>query len=294
MLRGTHINFPVLSIYKRVLYSILGKRIYSLHFVPVKENIMRALGITTLTLTLTLLAAPLAAQERSLNFALRGGGSVAPSYPGASDYDVLPDLGLTFGGLRWGSFETGKGIGAVPENGLSLRPALRVLGDRNAQDNPELAGLADRDTAVELGLGLVYQQTDWMAFGELRKGVTGHSAVTGTLGMDAIMRPSSRFTFTAGPRVSFGDSEFASTYFGVSGTEAAASSFDAFEADGGALGAGFEIGARYELNDDWSLDGLLGYEKLIGDAGDSPITSTGSDDQWRLRIGLSREFTLRF
>ncbi len=48
------------------------------------------------------------------------------------------------------------------------------------------------------------------------------------------------------------------------------------------------------MNDKWSINGLLGYEKLIGDAGDSPITAVGSDDQWSISIGLSREFTLKF
>ena len=94
-----------------------------------------------------------------------------------------------------------------------------------------------------------------------------------------------------GPRVSFGDDTFASTYFGVPETTA---NFAAFEAEGGALGAGFEINAVFDLSDTWAIDGALGYERLLGDASDSPITVGGSEDQWSLRIGLRREFTLRF
>lgn len=232
-----------------------------------------------------------AAQERSLNFALRGGAAVAPSYPGAGTYEVGPDLGLRFGSLKWGKFAIGNGADGVSKNGVSFRGAFRILGDRTAADHAELAGLQDIDTAIELGLGLRYQQTTWRAFGEIRKGVTGHSGVTGTLGADAIFRPSDRWKISMGPRVSFGDATFADTYFGV---DAATANFAAFEADGGALGAGFEINAVFDLNDTWAIDGALGYEKLLGDAADSPITAVGSEDQWSVRIGLRREFTLRF
>ena len=231
------------------------------------------------------------AQERSLNFALRGGMAVAPSYPGAAGYEVGPDLGFVFGSLKLGRFSIGTGIDAVPTNGLSVRGAFRILGDRTAADHAELVGLRDIDTAVELGFGLTYQQSTWRAFGEVRKGVSGHSGVTGTLGADAVFRPNDRWRITMGPRVSFGDDTFADTYFGV---PTATANFAAFEADGGVLGAGFEINAIYDLSDTWAVDGALGYEKLLDDAGDSPITAAGSKDQWTLRIGLRREFTLRF
>ncbi|UWR24298.1 MipA/OmpV family protein [Sulfitobacter sp. S190] len=239
-------------------------------------------------------AAPVLAQDREISFALRGGLAVAPSYPGADDYEVGPDLGFAFGGLSWGRVNIGRGIGAAPQDGLSFRGAFKVIGDREADDNSELLGLDDVSTAVELGIGATYRQANWLAFGEVRKGVTGHSGWTGTLGADAIFKPDDRWTITAGPRVSFGDSDFADTYFGITDDEATASSFGAFDADGGALGAGFEVQASYLLSEQWSVEGALGYERLLGDAADSPITELGSDDQWRLRIGLSRKFSLNF
>lgn len=262
-------------------------------FATMKAMPMRTPLVASL-IAATAFATPAVAQERFLNFSLGGGVVAAPSFPGSGDFDVEPDLGFKFGALQWGGIRAGNGIGELPANGFGVRGAFRVLGDRDADDNPELAGLTERDTAVELGLGLVYQQTNWMAFGEVRKGVTGHSAWTGDVGADYIYRPTDRLTLTAGPRVSFGESEFAQDYFGVTQAEADASGFDAFDADGGALGAGFAIGAEYELSPNWSLDGELGYERLINDAGDSPITAIGDEDQWSLRIGVSREFTLRF
>ncbi|MFY0646831.1 MipA/OmpV family protein [Sulfitobacter geojensis] len=240
------------------------------------------------------MALPLAAQDRSLNFGIGIGAVGQRAYPGADDYEGSADLKFTFGNLTWGNVDIGAGIGNVPANGMSLGGALRVIGSRKVDDNPELAGLSDIDTAVELGLGLTFQQTHWRAFGEVRQGFGGHDGVAGTLGADVIFRPTDRWTVTAGPRLNLGDSEYAGTYFGVTGAEALGSNFNAFDADGGVLGAGVEIGATYRIDKDWSVEGLLSYEKLLNDAADSPITQIGSENQLSLRIGLSRAFTLNF
>lgn len=247
-----------------------------------------------LGLVLAGLAVPAVAQERSFNFALGGGVAAVPDYPGSDDYSAVPDLGFTFGSLKWGAANFGNGIGAVPDNGFSVRGAFKIRRDRKAEDHRELTGLKDIDTAVELGLGVAYQQTNYMVFGEVRQGFGGHSGVTGTLGADVIIRPDNRWTFTAGPRINLGDSEYASTYFDVSPTEAAASRFAAYDADGGILGAGISIGATYQIDDRWAMESQFTYEKLMNAAEDSPITANGSDDQITLSIGLSRAFTLRF
>jgi len=237
---------------------------------------------------------PAAAQDRSFNFSLRGGVAVAPSYMGSDSSEVNADGGFRFGALSFGGRSFGAGIGNVPENGVSVGGAFRVIGSRDAEDDPELFGLEDIDTAVELGLSLTYRQERWLAFGEVRQGFGGHDGVTGTLGADMIFRPSDRFTIAAGPRLNLGDADYANTYFGVSADEAVTSNFAAFDADGGLLGTAFQVQGTYELNDNWAVEGLLSYERLRNSAADSPITLGGSDDQWRLSIGLSRAFTLRF
>ncbi len=248
-----------------------------------------------LSLLLTLGAAlPAAAQERSFSFALRGGLAVTPDYPGADDYELGPDLGFTFGSLSWGRLNVGQGIGTEPATGLSFRGAFRFIGERDSSDHAELAGLDDIDPAVELGFGTVYRERNWQAFGELRHGIGGHEGFTGTLGADLILRPTERFTLLAGPRVNFGDDDYAGTYFGVTPAEAATSAYSAYDPDGGALAAGIEVQGTYTINDRWAVEGAVSYERLLNDAADSPITQSGSEDQWRMRLGLSRTFNLRF
>lgn len=253
---------------------------------------MRVLSFVTVSALALVSALPAAAQERSFNFALGLGAGAAPEYMGSDEMTGVAVPTFTFGSFKWGDFSTGNGVRGVPDNGVSLNAAFRVLGERTAANSPELAGLADIDLAVELGFGLAYQQTSWMAFGEVRKGVTGHSGVTGTVGADYIMRPNDRFTIKIGPRVNFGNDEYANTYFGV--PTGSTANFAAYNATGGALGAGVQMTGSYFLDDNWSLDGGVSYEKLLGDAADSPITLNGSEDQWRVSIGLSRQFTLNF
>lgn len=255
---------------------------------------MRKTALFALTFSTVLAAMPALAQEKSFNFALRGGVAAVPSYPGSGDYEAAPDLGFTFGALTWGGRSFGNGIGNIPDNGFAFRGAFKFIGERDDDDYPELAGLEDIDPAVELGFGLIYRETNWQAFGEVRRGFGGHEGVTGTLGADLIFRPTDRWTITAGPRVNLGNTEYASTYFGVSAAEAAASSFGAYDADGGVLGAGFEVEGIYRLNNLWAVESSLTYERLQNSAADSPITQAGSEDQWRVSIGLSRAFTLNF
>lgn len=256
---------------------------------------MRLPSLITLSVVAGLCAAVQAsAQERVLSFALSGGVAAVPAYPGSNDYEAAPDLGFEFGALNWGRIKLGKGIGVRPDAGLSFRGAFNVVGERDPADHPELAGLTDIDTAVELGFGIVYRQTNWEAFGEVRQGFGGHDGVTGTLGADLVFRPSDRWTLKAGPRISMGNQNYAQTYFGVSAAEAGASRFGAFDAGGGILGAGVKMQATYDLNDTWAVEGMLSYEQLQNDAADSPITASGSKDQWSLSLGLKRAFTLRF
>ncbi|KIN61974.1 MltA-interacting MipA family protein [Sulfitobacter noctilucicola] len=239
-------------------------------------------------------ALPLAAQERSFNFALGAAVTATPDYLGSGNREAGGKVIFKFGELNFGGRSFGTAIGEVPDNGVSVGGAFRFLGERDAEDNPELAGLTDIDAAVELGLGVTYRQTNWLAFGEVRQGFGGHDGVTGTLGADLIMRPTDRWTVTAGPRLNLGNSNFANTYYGVSAADAGTSGFGAFDAEGGLLGAGLQVGASYRMTEKWTMDWVLSYEKLMNDAADSPITMGGSEDQLNVSFGLSRAFTLRF
>lgn len=253
---------------------------------------MRATGHLAALLALLPLAA--AAQGGpELGFRLGAGAEIAPDYFGSEDYDAVPNLQFRFdyldaGRLRFGSPDDDADMG------LGIRGSFRVVPERDVSEFDELTGLNDVDTAVELGLGLGYEAETFEVFGDLRYGVTGHESVVGEVGADLIARPSDRLELSLGPRLFLGSDEYAETYYSVSPAEAAASDFAAFGAEGGVLSTGVELGASYEINDLYSVEGSVGYRRLQGDAADSPIVENGTRDQYKATIGITRRFTLGF
>ena len=223
---------------------------------------------------------------------LRAGVHVSPSYLGSDDYDLGPDIAARFDYVRFpGGFEYGSSRTVGFRSGWGIQGSFRYLGER---EDDAIEGLDDIPWSLEAGLGLGYEQRNWRAFADVRYGFVGHNAWTGELGADAIAYPLEGLTLTAGPRLQFGTDNFAETYFGISPEESAASGLDQYSANGGLLATGVEVGARYLFNERWGVEGAIGYDRLVNDAADSPITGQGSADQYTARIGITRRISLDF
>lgn len=230
----------------------------------------------------------------AIGFTLRAGVGVQPDYFGADEGEAAPFLGGTLNYLQLGGFTFGDPDPLYVPTGPSFGASFRYIGERDDDDNKELAGLDDVDATLELGAGLSYSTGDLRVFGDVRYGFFGHEAFVGEIGADVFLRPTDRLTLRAGPRALFGTEDYADTYFGVSSREAAVSGgeFDAFDADGGLISAGVELGAGYQLSPNWGIDAVVTYERLQNDAADSPISF--EDDQVSASIGITRRFTLGF
>ncbi|TFL19844.1 MipA/OmpV family protein [Jannaschia formosa] len=230
----------------------------------------------------------------ALGFTLRGGVGTAPTYSGSNSNEAVPDLGFELNYLNLGGFTFGNPDPLYRPEGFGVTGSFRYIGERDASDEADLTGLEDVDDSLELGIGLRYAADNYQVFGNVRYGVVGHESFVGELGADAFLRPNDRLTLRAGPRAFFGDQDYASTYYGVTAAESAASggNLATYDADGGLLSTGVEFGAGYRINDDWGIDAAVTYERLRNDAQDSPISL--DDDQFSARIGLTRRFTLGF
>ena len=228
----------------------------------------------------------------AIGFTLGAGVQAKPDYFGAGDSEA----GAAFSGelnyLRLGGFTFGNPDPLFEPRGFGVTGSFRFIGERDDDDNEELAGLEDVDAALEIGAGLRYATPVYEVFGNVRYGVVGHESFVGELGADVFARPSDRLTLSLGPRALFGDEDYAATYFGVTPDEAVASDFDAFEADGGLVSTGVEFGASYRLSDNWGVDASVNYDVLRSDAADSPITE--DDESISASIGITRRFTLGF
>lgn len=242
---------------------------------------------------LATIAAPLgaAAQENDagVTFRFGAGPGIGPGYFGDDDIAGRPAFKFELEELRLGG--VGR-TGAADDYGIDFAGSVRFIGERTADDDPELAGLADIDRAFELGGGLSYNAPGYAVFAKLRYGVIGHESFVAELGSDIYYRPTDQLTFKAGPRLLLGDDTYAQTYFGVTAEESAASSFDAFDARGGIISAGARAEAKYAISDDWEVVGTIRYDQLRDDAAGSPITQ--SDDQISGSLVLTRRITFGF
>ncbi len=230
-----------------------------------------------------------AAQSNGVEVTLGAGAVYAPGYFGSDEAVLGPTGSFALERLRFGSVAIGEGDNTY---GFGYHGGFRYIGARKAADYPELKGLIDLDASVELGGGLHYAASEYYLYADVRYGVIGHESFVAEVGADAYYRPTQELTLAAGPRVLLGSDDYAQTYFGVTGAEAAASSFDSFQAGGGVISSGLEASATYQFNDDWGVVGTVRYDLLREDAAASPITL--SDDQLSVGIVLTRKVSFGF
>lgn len=225
-------------------------------------------------------------------FTILGGVAASPEYFGSDEYTVGPNLGFR---LDYLSFGNGRTIGNLDpwaeRTGLNFRGSFRYIRERDSSDFDELAGLEDIDAAFEAGAAISYGTENFSTFVEARRGFGGHEGWVGEIGADAILRPTDRLRLSMGPRLFFGDDTYSDTYFGVTPAESSAA-LGAYDPEGGMVSAGVEFGARYQINDLWGLEGAVTWEKFTDDAADSPIVKQGDDEQWGIRFGVTRVFSI--
>ncbi|ADZ68762.1 MipA/OmpV family protein [Polymorphum gilvum] len=218
-----------------------------------------------------------------------GVGAIAkPRYDGADSYLIAP-----FPIISVGRFYL-PGLGQVADGeqraGIFFYPAFGFVGKRSASDSAWLTGTRKIDWALELGAGGGFRTEHLRVFAELRQGINGHTGQVGEIGADAIVRPMDRIEVSFGPRAGFASSEYMDTYFSVSAAEAAAGPLTQYKAGGGFKSVGLEARVSYDWTDHVRLHLRGGYDRLIGDAADSPIVKAGSKDQFSVGAGISYRF----
>lgn len=220
-----------------------------------------------------------------------GAGLMAqPRYPGSDETIFVPYPLFAVG--RFYVPGVGDVGGGDSVRRITVYPSFNFIGKREASDSNELEGMEDVDWALEVGLGVAYRY-DWIrGFVEVRQGFNGYSGQVADFGLDAIATPTEDLTLTLGPRAGWGSSDYMKTYFGISASEAADSPLydNSYDAGAGFNTVGLAATANYALTEKVTLRMLGGWNRLIGDAGDSPIVKAGSENQFYGGAGLTYRF----
>jgi outer membrane scaffolding protein for murein synthesis (MipA/OmpV family) len=241
------------------------------------------------------------------------GGGIAPEYEGADDYGFQPG-GVIQGKVDGFDFQVrGPNIYVdllrdAPESRWNLiaGPVAQVRFERNSRndiDDPRVAALGTRDTAVELGgyvgIGrkgfLIPPASLTFDLAFVRDVAGAHDSFILTPGV-ALSSPLSQRSFARlGVTADYVGKGYGRTYFDV----AALPNPDALPAYA-TRGSGLKsIGTTFLLTHDlggdnrkgWALFGLTGYKRLLGQYARSPIVRDGgSADQFLGIAGIAYAF----
>lgn len=208
------------------------------------------------------------------------GAEYEPVSPGVDKYEVdaLPMIEAVYKDRYF--IGTRRGIGGYifksdddPEYGIGL--ALGYDGGREESDaRTELDGLGDIDGSAEAVLFAEGEVGPVELEFEIAHGLNsdGHDGVRAELGASMDYNVSERFQIEAGPFLTYGDSNYIQSYYGVSSQQAARSNtYSQYDASGGFESYGLEISTNYAFTDNIFFMGGVEYTRLMGDAKDSPI-----------------------
>jgi outer membrane protein len=186
--------------------------------------------------------------------------------------------------------DDGFGIEIVNVDGFAFGPVGNFEDKRTAKDVG--AALPEVDFSLELGGVIKYELGNRFRLrGELRKGLTGHKGWIGTAGADVIFRDADRWLFSIGPRVTWSDNKYQDAWFSVAPADSVPSGLPAFDAGGGIQAYGGTMSFLTQFSKHWGIETYAKYDRLTGDAADSPIVMThGSRDQFSFGAALTYTF----
>lgn len=261
---------------------------------------MKAARLLRLALPPILLgsAVPTLAQDNSPGWTISIGPGVyfRPEFPGARDLELRPWPVIDI--RRAGTdplFETpdeGFGFGIVGDEDFRIGPAFQIEHGRDEED--AIPGIGDVGTTIEGGaFAELYVAPALRLRGEVRKGFGGHKGVVADIGADVIFgTPAEGLNFSIGPRLRLANARYVRAFFGVNPEQSALTGLPVYNVDGGLHSAGALAFANYQFDRRWGIQGYARYDRLLGDAKNSPLvlSSVGSRDQYEVGIGLSFSF----
>ncbi|MET0315127.1 MAG: MipA/OmpV family protein [Hansschlegelia sp.] len=227
---------------------------------------------------------------------LKATGAVAPKFEGSGKYGPTGFAGVSLRRpdepWKFGAPDDGFGFALINTPWLQVGPVGRLRAERDSSDDHKFRGMDDIDYAIEPGVFVeVYPLDILRVRGELRRGFWGHDGLVGNVSVDLIKHVD-RITLSAGPRMELGDHDFMDTYFGVSGKEALRNGrVSPYKADGGVKSVGVAAAATYDWTEHWSTTLFGRYNRLTGDAADSPVAKTlGTKNAYTVGLGVGYSF----
>ena len=225
------------------------------------------------------------------------GAQIEPEYPGSDSSQIAPLVDISVARIgkqfEFGAPDDSFDLKLIQTNAFSAGPALAITGKRKESDVGSPVGNVNR--GLEVGAFVqIFPTEHFRLRAELRQSLGGHEGLVGSFGADAVLRNGDKYDFSIGPRLLFSNATHQRAYFGVSEKVAGMTDLGPYSPDGGLYAVGVTSGFHYDLGNRWGIFGYGRYEKLIGDASNSPIVEAlGSPHQLSGGLGISYLFNLK-
>lgn len=227
---------------------------------------------------------------------LKLNGIIEPEFLGSDDYSGIgyPSFSFRKAGTPEGfaAADDGIDLSLFGNEYFSVGPVGRYASGRYNGSSRELKGLDSIPWTVQLGAYGEVWPTEWLRGRlEVRHGLNGNTGFVADVAADFVARPGP-WTFSVGPRMTLGDGQYMDTYFGVTRAEANRNGrVGAYDPGGGIVAVGALAGAGYQWNERWTTAGYARYDRLVGNAADSPIVKKlGSPDQLTVGVTVGYSF----
>ena len=253
--------------------------------------------VATLGIALAV-ASPVVAQETSRTIVAGIGVQLRPSYPGADRVTLSPyplfSIRRPGERLPVNAPDESTGVRLLRlGNRFSIGPVVNFQTKRDEADVG--APVGNVGFTVEPGIFVQSYIAHVVRLRvEARHGIGGHNAFVGDVMADYVLHaPDDRYVATIGPRIRLGGDKYERRYFGVTPARSTLTGLPAYRPDGGIYAVGAAAGLLYKLTRRWGAYGYVGYDRLTGDAADSPIVRRyGSRNQFS--VGLAGTYSFDF
>lgn len=259
--------------------------------------IIFCLGVTFFVVEGSSLAEPLKKRDYHCNqnkaWSVRIGlmGICNPEYEGSDDYEVS---GSPFVNITWRDtffLYSRKGLGAYVwnRNDVKLGASIGMTSGRDEDNSSELDGLGDIDGGAKVNVLFEWTAGDFTLDADYEQQITGEDTgfqIHLVLGYDLMIMK--KFMLKSSIKTTYASSDYMEEYFGISPIQSARSGLVTYDVDSGFKSVGFQIMTTYRLKKHWGIQAMAGYDRLVGDAADSPVVE--NVNQYLLGVGLSYKF----
>jgi outer membrane protein len=210
------------------------------------------------------------------------GAIVSPAYEGSKKTSVSPypyvDVHGFFNDRMYLSSVRGIGVNLLDFDHFRGGFALNYAGGRTSKDDPHLNGLRDIGGAAQVGGFLTYSMKPFALEMRIRRRLGSTAGTQVELGASAAAAPMPKLHLSLGAGLTWADSSYQKTFFGVTAADAAQATLvgnplTPYTPKSGLTTAGLTAAGVYQMGRHWGLIGRLELQDLIGSqAKHSPLT----------------------